>query len=81
MWEEDARRRRTRRRKKGKDGHAIPLSMIGGGGGGSFVKTKVFAQVLSMKAIPSCGDLHRYSRVASFDDIFDFGLQMYQFSF
>jgi hypothetical protein len=36
-----------------------------------------------VKAIPSCGGdlLHRHSRVAGFDDIFDFGLEMYQFYF
>jgi hypothetical protein len=39
------------------------------------VKTQVFVEVLSVKTIPSCGDLfHRHSRVAGFDDIIVFGL-------
>jgi hypothetical protein len=46
------------------------------------VKTWIFVEVLSVKAIPSCGgDLHRHSRVAAFGDIFYFGLRMYQFYF
>jgi hypothetical protein len=47
------------------------------------MKTHVFAQVLYVKAISSCGGdfLHRHSRVAGFDDIIDFGLRMYQFYF
>jgi hypothetical protein len=47
------------------------------------VKTRVFAQVLSMKAIPPCGGdlLHRHLRVVGFDDIIDFELWMYQFYF
>jgi hypothetical protein len=45
------------------------------------VKTRVFVEVLSVKALPSCGDLHRHSRVAGFNDIIDFGLRIYLFYF
>jgi hypothetical protein len=46
------------------------------------VKIRVFAQVLYVKVIPSCGHLlYRHSRFADFDDIFDFvfGLQIIGF--
>jgi hypothetical protein len=37
------------------------------------METWVFTEVLSVKAIPSCGgDLHLYSRVTGFDNIIDF---------
>jgi hypothetical protein len=46
------------------------------------VKTQIFVEVLSVKTIPSCGDLfHRHSRVPSFKDIIVFGLRMYKFYF
>jgi hypothetical protein len=46
------------------------------------VKTQVFVEVLSVKTIPSCGDLfHRHSRVPDFEDIIVFGLWIYKFYF
>jgi hypothetical protein len=46
------------------------------------VKTRVCVEVLSVKTIPSCGDLfHRHSRVAGFDDVIVFGLSDVSTSF